>query len=58
LIGKGQFEKRIDGMGIFDVEVRIVGGKDHIIFEAVLGDVLGGDFIAFHRAVALALKVF
>ena len=45
-------------MGIFDVEVRIVGGEDHVVFKAVFGDVLGRDFIAFHRAVALALKVF
>ena len=29
-----------------------------MLSSAVFGDVLGRDFIAFHRAVALALKVF
>lgn len=58
LVGKGEFEKGIDGVGIFDVEVRIVCGEHHIVFETVLGNVFGRDLIAFHGAVALALKIF
>jgi hypothetical protein len=58
LVGKRQLEKRIDGVGVFDVEVRIVRGENHIVFEAVLGNVLGRDLIAFHGSVALSLKIF
>jgi len=57
LVGEGKLEKRIDGMGILDVEMGIVGGKDHVVFEAVFGNVLGGDLVAFHRAIALALEI-
>ena len=45
-------------MRILDIEMRVVGGEDHVVFETVFGNVFGGDFVAFHGAEALALKIF
>ena len=58
LIGERQLQKSIDGVRIFNIQVRIVGREDHIVFQAVFGDMLCRDLVAFHCAVALALKVF
>src|SRR5918994_1838393 len=53
-----QFEKSFDGMRILHIEVRIIRRKHHVVLKTIFGNVFGGDFIAFYRAVALSLKVF
>lgn len=58
LVRERQLQKSFDGVRVFDVEMRVVRGKNHVVFQAIFRNVFCRDLVALDGAVTLALKIF